>query len=56
MAWAEEPTELLAHHLHDCSRGIVAAHGGKLVVESRPGTGAVFSFSLPLAGKEDRHE
>ena len=38
------------------SSGIVAAHGGKLVVESRPGTGAVFSFSLPLAGKEDRHE
>jgi len=29
-------------------QGIVEAHGGKIWVESKPGSGAKFSFSLPL--------
>src|SRR5581483_11052901 len=29
-------------------RGIVAAHGGKIWVEPRPGGGASFRFTLPL--------
>jgi two-component system sensor histidine kinase KdpD len=31
-------------------RGIVMAHGGKIWAENRPGGGAVFRFTLPLAG------
>ena len=30
------------------SRGIIAAHGGRIWVENRPGGGAVFRFTLPL--------
>jgi signal transduction histidine kinase len=30
-------------------KGIVDAHGGRLDVESRPGEGAAFTFTLPLA-------
>jgi K+-sensing histidine kinase KdpD len=30
-------------------RGIIEAHGGKIWVESKPGRGAKFSFSLPVA-------
>jgi len=29
-------------------QGIIEAHGGKIWVESQPGQGAKFSFSLPL--------
>jgi two-component system sensor histidine kinase KdpD len=31
---------------------LVAAHGGSLSVVSQPGSGSVFSFTLPLAGKK----
>ncbi len=32
-------------------RGIVTAHGGRIWAENRPGGGAVFRFTLPLAGQ-----
>jgi CheY-like chemotaxis protein len=35
--------------LYICDR-IVKAHGGRLWVESRPGQGSAFSFSLPVFG------
>lgn len=35
------------------SSGIVAAHDGQLTVASRPGAGAVFSFSLPVSNQSD---
>jgi len=32
-------------------RGILTAHGGRIWAENRPGGGAVFRFTLPLAGR-----
>ena len=31
-------------------RGIITAHGGRIWAENRPGGGAAFHFTLPLAG------
>ena len=36
------------------ARGIVAAHGGRIWAESRPGAGATFHVRLPLAVSGDR--
>lgn len=36
------------------SRHIIAAHGGRLWVEDRPGGGSVFAFSVPKAGAPSR--
>ncbi len=33
------------------ARGIILAHGGTIQVESKPGQGAVFTFTLPLTSK-----
>jgi len=35
-------------------RGIIDAHGGRMWVESKPGSGAIFKFSLPTGGGEER--
>ena len=37
------------------SRGLVEAHGGKLVAESTMGEGSVFRFTLPATAFEDAH-
>jgi two-component system, OmpR family, sensor histidine kinase KdpD len=39
------------------SRGLIEAHGGRIWVENRPGSGAIFRFTLPLRKAEGiKHE
>jgi signal transduction histidine kinase len=36
------------------AKGIIDAHGGKIWVESQPGKGSLFSFTLPVAENRER--
>jgi signal transduction histidine kinase len=54
---AENPLEVEASGVGvglTIARSLVEAHGGRMWVESEPGQGSVFYFTLPLWEKEGR--